>query len=280
MPKVTIVTDSAAALDPAIVQRYSIKVLPLSVHLGSEVYREGIDISAEQFLSRLGKAGSFPTISSPPINDFYKFYEETTLAGGSVLSLHVSGQLERVVETARKAGEGFLGRNRVEVMDSETISLGQGILVKAAAEAAAAGESLDEIVRLIRGMIPHVYSIFFVETLDYLERRGRIGVAQAILGSMLEVKPILTIEDGDLIPMEKVRSNDKAIEKLVEFIAEFSRIDQLLILSDPSRTDTGDLLEQLKLVFGERELPTFTYGPSLAAHLGPAAMGAIIYEGI
>ncbi len=280
MPKVTIVTDSAAALSPTSVQRYGIRVLPLNIHLDSEVYREGIDISAEQFLTRLRQSSSFPSISPPPASDFQRIYEEITLAGGSVLSLHISGQLEPVVDVARRAGEGFLGRNRVEVMDSETISLGQGILVKAAAEAAAAGESLDEIVRLIRGMIPHIYSIFFVETLDYLERHGRIGVAQAILGSMLEVKPILTVEDGDIIPMEKVRTTDKAIEKLVEFIAEFSHIDDLLILRDPCRPDTGELLEQLKLVFGERSLPVFAYGPSLAVHLGPGAMGAIIYEGL
>ena len=280
MPNVSIVTDSAADLDPETIKRLNIHVLPLNVRLGSETFREGVDITSEQFLTRLRQAGGFPSVTPPSVSEFHRLYEELSNVSADILSLHVSSRLERVCDVARKAAGSFLGRGKIEVMDSEATSRAQGILVTAAAEAAQAGASIDEIVRLVRGMIPHVYAIFFVDTLDYLEHDGRIGVAQATLGTMLNIKALLTIEDGDIIPMEKVRTDEKGIEKLVEFIAEFSNVEELLILQDRQPLQTDDLLARLALLFPEREIPVLTYGPSLAAHVGPAALGAVIYEGV
>lgn len=280
MSKVCIVTDSAAALDEETCLRLDIHVLPLTIHLGSESFREGIDISSEDFLTRLRSANSFATQSPPATGEFHQIFENLSQNGSSILSIHMSEKLGGTYDAARQAAESFLGRCKIEVIDSETISLGQGALVKAAAEAAQAGESLDDIVRLMRGMTPHIYSIFFVESLDYLERGGRIGVAQAILGTMLGIKPLLTIEDGEIVPLEKVRSREKAVEKLFEFIAEFSHIEELAILQDRYTQETTDLLERLELLFPGREIPTHTYNPSLAVHLGPTAMGAMIFEGL
>ena len=280
MPKVSVVTDSAASLDGETIERLGIKVLPLTLRVGSESYREGIDITPEQFLARLAQPGTFPMVTAPTVSEFHRVYEALAATSQTVLSLHASGRLGPALETAEKAASSFVGRVKIEVMDSETISLGQGILVKAAAEAAAAGADMEEVVRLVRGMIPHIYSVFVAETLDFLEHHGRIGMAQAILGTMLQIRPLLTIEDGDLIPMEKVRSRDKAVEKLYEFIAEFSHIEELVILQDQSTQDTASLLERLDLDYPGREIPIQTYGPSLAVHLGPQALGAVIYEGI
>jgi DegV family protein with EDD domain len=279
MPRCSILTDSAAALDQETIERLSIKVLPLSVNLGSETYREGVDITPEQFLSRMAGAGRFPTMIAPTIAEFHSAYEELSQTSGEILSLHASAPLCPALETARQAAGSFVGRCKIEVMDTETISRGEGILVRSAAVAALQGQSLEDIVRLLRGLIPHVYSIFFVESLDYLEHNGRIGVAQAILGTMLGVKPLLTIEDGDIIPMEKVRSREKAVEKLAEFIAEFSHMEELALLEDRFTQDTAALLERLDLLFPGKPVPIYSYGPSLAVHLGPVAMGAVIYEG-
>jgi DegV family protein with EDD domain len=159
--------------------------------------------------------------------------------------------------------------------------VGLGILVKASAEAAAKGQSLDDITRIIRGMIPRIYVVFFVETLDYLEREDRIRPAQALLGAMLDIKPFLTMQDGELIPMEKVRSRDRAVDKLFEFISEFSDIEQITILqSTPHPTeDTKLLLERLDIAFPGLEAPVVVYGPTLASHLGLGALGVIVFEG-
>ena len=281
MPRVSIITDSAAMLDQETAEQLGITVLPLTIHIGSETFREGIDISSEQFLARLRQPGANPTISAPGIEEYHRVFSDLSEKSDVILALHVSSKLKNVVQTARRAAASFVGSSKIEVLDTEAIAIPQGILVKAAAEAAAAGEEMDDIIRLMRGMIPHMYAIFFVESLEYLKNDGRVGVAQAILGTMLGIKPLLTIEDGDIIPLEKVRNREKAIEKLLEFIGEFSHIEEITILQDRYTDETTELLERLGLLFPNEDfpIPIQTYGPSLAVHLGPTAMGAAIYEG-
>jgi DegV family protein with EDD domain len=175
-----------------------------------------------------------------------------------------------------------MGRCTIEMVDSMTTSVGLGILVKAAAKAANEGAMLDDIVRLVRGMIPHIYLVFYVETMDYLERSGRIGKAQAILGSMLNIKPILFMEDGDIIPLEKVRTSEKAIEKLFEFVAEFDNLEQTAIIQ-PSKQpykEAATLKDRLEQSFPHLRFPIIQYGPDLATRVGPNALGIVVYEGM
>jgi DegV family protein with EDD domain len=158
--------------------------------------------------------------------------------------------------------------------------LGLGILTKAAAEAAQQGANLDEVVRLVRGMIPHIYIVLYVDQMDYLERGRRVGRAQAILGTMLNIKPLLFIEDGEIIPLEKVRTHEKAIDKLFEFVAEFSELEQAAIVqrqAEPTE-ETKLLLERLEQLFPQIDFPIIQYGPVLACHIGPSAMGVVVYE--
>ena len=157
-------------------------------------------------------------------------------------------------------------------------------MVETAARAAEEGQPLDEIVRLVRGVLPHIYLVFSVERLDYLERGGRIGQAQALLGTMLRIKPLLLVEDGDIIPLEKVRTRRMAIEKLADFVAEFATIQQVVILSSPLDGTANELIdelqEQLDLALPDREFPVVEYDPVLACHLGPEALGVVVYEGL
>ena len=133
----------------------------------------------------------------------------------------------------------------------------------------------------MRGMIPRLYAVFFIETMEFLAKAERIGKAQAVLGAMLGIKPFLTLEDGDLVPMEKVRTRQQAIEKLVEFVVEFSNIEHLAILqgSAAPSDDTRLLLERLALEFPGRTWPVLAYRPSLATFVGPNAMGVVVFEG-
>lgn len=281
MARVRVVTDSTAYLEPDIVEKLGITVLPMQIHLGAEVMEEGPDFDKEMFF-RLMTRSPIPPRSEPlPVEVFAQTYETLSRSTTHILSLHVSGQLSDVCKAARQAANTLLGRCQITVVDSETISVGLGILVKASAEAAAKGQSLDDITRIIRGMIPRIYVVFFVETLDYLEREDRIRPAQALLGAMLNIKPFLTMQDGELIPMEKVRSRDRAVDKLFEFISEFSDIEQITILqSTPHPTeDTKLLLERLDIAFPGLEAPVVVYGPTLASHLGLGALGVIVFEG-
>jgi DegV family protein with EDD domain len=279
MAKVRVVTDSAAELAPEVIESLGITVVPMNVRFGDDEVKDGIDLSLPDFYRRLEHSPIMPTTTPPSFRAFQEVYAKLGQSTEQIISIHVSSRLSRSYHVATAAAEAFLGRCQVAVMDSESISVGQGTLVRAAAEAANRGMPLDTIVRLIRGMIPHVYLVFFVEALEYLEREGRIGKAQALLGSMLNIKPILIVEDGDIIPLEKVRTRPRAIDKLFEFVAEFAQIQEVAILQIGSDQEAAELVERLKLVFPERDFPILPYGPVLASHIGPATMGVIVYEG-
>jgi DegV family protein with EDD domain len=280
MAKVAVVTDSTAYLEPGVAQELGITVVPLGIHIGDETLRDGIDITPEAFFQRLERGGPLPRTTAPTMQSFERIYADLHTRTDQILSIHLSGQLSQTLRQAQRGAESLLGRCEIAVIDSLTTSLGLGILATAAAKAARDGTTLDEIVRLIRGMIPHIYIVFYVNEMSYLERGRRIGRAQAILGSMLNIKPLLFMEDGEIIPLEKVRTHEKAIEKLFEFVAEFSELEQAAIVQrhvTPTK-ETKLLLERLEQLFPAVKFPVIQYGPVLASHVGPSAMGVVVYE--
>ena len=280
MPRVKILTDSTADLPPDVIERLGITVLPITIHLGQKNLRDGIDTTAEDFSARLVRASALPTTSAPTLRQFEETFAELTKHGGEVVAIHVSSKLSQTFRTAQRAAAPLLGRSKIVVIDSQLITVGLGMLVTAAAQAAADGASLDEVVKLARGMIPRIYIGFFVETLEYLERGGRIGKAQAMLGTMLNIKPLLILEEGEIVALEKVRTRAKAIEKLVEFISEFTRIERMVILHSTTPEDVNLLIEQINLVLPNMNIKVEQYGPVTATHLGPNALGVVVYEGM
>ncbi|MBN1202616.1 MAG: DegV family protein [Anaerolineae bacterium] len=283
MRKVRIVTDSSAHFtDPGTVERYGIEVVPLTIKIGSQSFREGIDLDADTFL-RLAGNNSMPTgLVAPSVEQFAALYSRLNQETDQVLSLHISRQMSATWSHARAATKTLLGRCEIDVLDSMTTSVGLAMLAEAGAEAAKAGASLEEVVRIVRGMLPHVYTVFYVESLDYLRNNGLLSEAQSILGAMLNIKPFLTIEEGELIPMEKVRTQAQAIDKLVEFVAEFSGLENLVILQNmPYPTDqTRALQDRLAAEFPGRNFPWVMYGPSLATMIGFDGMGVVVHENI
>jgi DegV family protein with EDD domain len=282
MPKVRIVTDSSAHfLDPDFPAQHNVTVLPLNIEFGSQVQPDAGDLTTAEVFQRVAAGAPVPMAQAPAARKFAAVYEDICRTNDSILSIHLSSKLSRTVQHARQGTEEVLGRCKIHVIDSLSTSIGLGLLVEAAALAAERGESQDDIVRIVRGMIPRMYAVFFIETMEYLAKAQRIGKAQAVLGSMLGIKPFLTLEDGDIVPMEKVRTRQQAVEKLVEFVVEFSNIEHLAILqsSEHHTDDTRLLLERLAVEFPGRTWPVLTYGPALATFLGPNAMGVVVHEG-
>lgn len=280
--KVAIVTDSTAYFEPGGVEKLGIHVIPLNIYLGQEKFLEGTEIDTDELFRRLNYGAPFPVSKAPDPIQFENLYKKIYRQTDQILSIHISRHLSQTVQTAKMGAESLLGRCSIEVIDSMTTSVGLGILVKAAAEAANKGASLDDLVRLVRGMLPHIYLVFFVETMDYLERSGRIGKAQALLGSMLNIKPILFVEDGDIIPLEKVRTVEKGLEKLFEFVAEFDNLEQTAIIQrgkHPTKTSL-DFQERLKQAFPDIDFPIIQIGADLSTRLGPDAFGIAVYEGL
>lgn len=283
MAKVRIITDATVKLSSDIIDHYQITVLPLEVLFGSETFVVGPDDSLTKLFARMveGPDDLMQTsISSKTIRDAYRALNAET---DEILVIVSSRALSPIYDVAVAEAQVFLGRCRIVVADSESTSWGLGLVVEAAARAAEEGKSLDQIVRLVRGLIPHIYLVLIVDRLDYLEKGGRIGPAQALLGSLLRIKPLLIVEDGEIIPMEKVRTRAMATEKLVEFVAEFAAVDQVVILRSQFGQDmdalTDELGERLGEVLPGYEFPTIQYDPVLACHVGPEAVGVIVYEG-
>jgi DegV family protein with EDD domain len=281
LARVRIITDSSAHfLDPETIERHRILVAPFTIHLGAQSFREGIDLDADAFFRLTSEGGPVATLTAPSVEQFAELYQQLSRETDQMLALVMSRRISPAWENARSASKTLLGRCEITALDSKTMSAGLAMLVETAAEIAEEGAPLDEVVRTVRTMLPHVYSVFYVDTLDYLHRNGLLSEAQSILGTMLDIKPFLTIEEGELIPMEKVRTQAQAIDKLVEFVTEFSSLEKLVILHNtPYPTERTRLLQdQLAAEFPGYQFPLMMYGPSLASMIGPDGMGIVVYE--
>ena len=284
MANVRIVTDATAYLGSEQVAEHQITVLPVDIKFGEDKYLLTAGRNLEALFKVMAGGTARPTKAAVQEEAFLRAYEALNRETEDILVIVGSGKLSSAYSTARTAARSFMGRCRITVMDSLTTSWGLGRLVEAAAVAASNGRPLDDIVRLVRSMLPHIYLVCFVRRLDYLEQGQRVGVAQALLGTMLRIRPILLIEGGEIITMEKVRTEILALEKLSEFVGEFASVQDVVVLRSPldSGTDelVAELLSQLRELLPERRFPVVHYDPVLACHVGPDAIGVIVYEGI
>lgn len=290
MSKVHVVTDSALRLptavsegvsDAEIADRLDITIVPLTLRIEGHHLRNGIDLDHEELLLRMASERTHPQIVGPTVQEFRRVYRRVTRRTDQILSLHSSTGLSLVGREAERASQSFLGRYDITVVDSETFSVGLGILAEAGARLAQESMPLGAIVRHIRGMIRHIYVSLTTDTLDYLEHAGLISASQAILGTMLDNKPSLAVERGRIIPMEKVIGRDEAIGKLADFANEFPHIEKMAILqSTPYATEETEMLrDDVEVVAEDEEFPIILYGPLLASHVGPDALGILVYEG-
>jgi fatty acid kinase fatty acid binding subunit len=279
--QVKIVTDSNAHLpDPGLIADLGIEVVPLIVRMGAQVYPERINFTDDAFFRVLAKDSGSVSVEAPSVSQMRSVFGRLGHMSDKIVCIHTSASLNDVAEVTRQAAASYAGRQRIVVLDTATTSAGVGLIVEAAARAAAEGASLAEVVRIVRGMIPHMYALILSDSLVFLEAWGRLGPAQTLLGTMLGLKPMATMEDGDLLPIEKVRSYSRAVDKLFEFIIEFSHVEQLYLLQREFESEAAQLLERLELAFPDREFPVIGYPPSLAVHIGPRALGVLVYEGV
>jgi DegV family protein with EDD domain len=284
MANARIVTDITAYLKPDLVAQHRITILPIRVRFGEKEFLISTQQSWNQFFEYIADRPAEKTEISIPPAAFQQAFAQLNRETEEILVIPSSGKLSNAYAQAQTAARGFLGRCRIQVMDSASVSWGLGLIVKTAAEVAAQGLPLDAIVRRVRGMLPHIYLVFAVERLDYLEQGDRIGPAQALLGNLLKIKPILLVEDGEIVPVEKVRTRSMALEKLADFVVEFASIQQVVVLQSPLKNhdsfQVAELCDLLNLALPNQPFETVDYDPILACHLGPEALGVVVYEGM
>jgi DegV family protein with EDD domain len=281
MSKIQIVTDSGAQFSsPTFLHQHPVTVVPNRIRIGNALYVEGVDLSADEVLRLMAREGATPLVIPPSEADFTTVYSHLAADADAIISIHPSRSLSSSWRSASSAARHTAGHCEVVVIDSQSLAAGQGMLARIAAEAVAQGVDFDEVVRLVRGAVERVYTVFYVETIGYLLQNQLISSSHALLGTLLGIKPFLTIENGCLAPTEKVRTRPQAVERLVEFVAEFTDIDDVMILQNKLHlTDQTRLVqERLALEFPGRVFPHAIYNPSLAALLGPDALGVFILE--
>lgn len=273
---IRIVTDSTADLPPELVAQYDIAVVPLIVLFGDEALQDGVDISAERFFKRLVRESKLPTTSQPSPAAFRTVYERLRDEGATeILSIHLSGKLSKTTESARQAAEGLDGVRVVHV-DSQLTTLALGMGVVRAAEAVAAGHSLDESAEIARSHFRRTHTLFLVDTLEYLRRGGRIGRAQEIVGSLLKVKPILSLQDGEVVPVGRARTKQKAIEEMLRRAAEFRPVEEMMAVHASTPEDLKYLVERLHGLAPQARLTVGRITPVIGVHAGPGLLACAV----
>ena len=217
---VRVITDSTADLPPEMAAELGIEVVPLNVHFGTDTFRDGIDLSADEFYERLVASSCPPTTSQPSVGAFLEVYQKALEGADGIVSVHISAKLSGTWNSAIQAREQLADPSRVQVVDTGQASMGLGWVAVAAARAAQAGASLEEVAREAQSTAEQVRVLFLVDTLEFLQKGGRIGKAQAMFGSVLSIKPLLTIQEGEVHPMERVRTRGKGVARLVQLVQE------------------------------------------------------------
>ena len=278
MSRVAVVTDSASDFDPARAASLGITIVPLIVNFGNEAFSAGVDLTRDAFWAKLKSPGSaFPTTAACSPGTFRTAYQAAFDAGAeSIVSVHVAGTLSGTIKSAEIARAMFEDRD-IRIVDSTSASMGEGMLAELAVELAAGGASAEEIATLLERRRPDLQVYLALETLEYLKRGGRISGAQAAIGTLLAVKPIIEIKDGKVETAERVRTRGKAREKLVELLAT-RPMDRLSILHT---TDAGveafaeQLIAAVPGGIDRSKVTIDLVGPSVGPHLGPGCVGAV-----
>jgi len=269
---VKIVTDSVADLPPKVAEELGISVIPLLIRFGEEVYRDGIDMSNDEFYRRLQNSKELPVTSVPPPTAFVETYDKLAADTDQILAIMLTSKLSGTYNVALQGVELMKRKCLVEVIDSQWATMAQGFIVMSAARAANAGATINELKALVKRNISRVDMRAVFDTLEFLRRGGRIGRAQAFLGSTLKIKPAITLRDGIVVPAGKVRTKAKVIDYLLAFADGFSQIDEIAVEDTASPEEADLLMERLGSIFPRERIYRSGMTPVIGTHTGPGLL--------
>jgi DegV family protein with EDD domain len=273
---VKIITDSSASIPPEVVEELGITIIPSLIRFGEEVYRDGVDLTTDQFYERLTQDKVHPTTSVPTPQSFVDAYEKLAEETDEVVVITISHKLSAVGDVALQAIGMIEKKPRIEVIDSTWALMSEGLIVIKAAQAAKDGANLNEVKEVVRRNILRTDLRMAFDTLKYLERGGRIGKAQALLGSMLKINPILCLKDGVIYPAGREHSRSKAVDNLCNFVDSFSRIEEMAIGDGTTPDEADALAARLNDRFPAERVLRFKVTPAVGAHVGPHVLAVAI----
>lgn len=276
MYKTAIITDSTAYLEESLVDELDIHVIPLSVNFGEETFREGSDISTSLFYKKLKEETSLPTTSQPAIGEVVAIMEQLKSKGVTdIVCIHLSAKISGTLQTSLSAGEMVDGVT-VFGFDSKISCSPQGFYVQVAAKMAQEGSSGSQIIDYLNEMQQKVQAYFMVNDLNHLRRGGRLNGAQAILGSLLQIKPILHFEDGLIMPFEKVRTEKKALNRILDMLfedLETDNVNEIAVIHANRLEGAEQLVQAIKAKYPSVDIRISYFGPVIGTHLGPGSLG-------
>lgn len=275
-----IITDSTCDLPKHLIDDYGIIELPLTVHFGDSEYRDRVDITPEQFFEKLSESRTLPTTSQVSPSVFADVYKRELENGNDVISIHIASDLSGTYQSAVLAKKTLGDDSRISIVDSRTASMALGFVVLKAAQLLKKGVSRDEVLQDVENYKSRVKLFLVVDTLEYLKKGGRLSGTQAALGSMFNIKPILTInEEGKVVLLDKVRGEKKALKRLVEIVKETRRSMSGCVLGVAHAKNPEKVVELEKMAieeFGDIKFIEGDVGSVVATHAGPGAYGIII----
>jgi len=269
---VKVITDSAADLPPTLAEELGITVVPVYLRFGDKVYRDRVDISEDEFYHRLLHDPIHPSTTQPTPQDFADAYQKLSQEADGIISIHLTSKLSGTYNSAIQGKKLVEDGCPIEVVDSQTLSMANGLIVMEAAKIARSGKGLQQVVTEVRQIIPNIHLLILLDTLRYLAKGGRIGKAKALLGSVLSVKPLLIVKDGELRPAGQVRTRSQGIQRLFDFAKNAIDIQDLSILYSTTPDEAQTLAEHIGSIFPRERITLARLGPGLGVHGGPGVL--------
>jgi DegV family protein with EDD domain len=246
--------------------------VPLNVHFGDQVFRDHVDLSTDDFFRRLEASPQLPRTSQPSVGAFEEAYRTLRQGGDEIVSVHLSSKVSGTYNSALMAAHS-VGDSAIEVVDSLSTSMALGFMALEGAKLARAGRDRQAVAERMRSLVPKARVICVVDTLTYLERGGRIGKARALLGSLLNVKPILQLKDGEVVPLGRARGRPQALSRLVELLERDGKVSQLAIMHGRAQADAEQLRERVAATYPGVDIQLTEIGAVLGTHTGPGVIG-------
>jgi len=276
---VKIVTDSTSDIPSQVAQALGITVVPAYIHFGDKTYRDRVDISEDELYQRLVDGPVHPTTSAPSPGDFAEAYSKLAQESDEIVSIVVTSKQSAVYDSALLGKEAAGVKCRIEVIDSQSVTMGLGLMAIAAAKAAQAGKGIEEVVEVVRRAIPRTYGMAVLDTLKYALKGGRLSRAGTLLGAMVMVKPMLIIREGVVGPAGVARTRGKGIERLYEFVRKYLPVEDLAVVHATSQQEAESLVERVKSLVPGKQPLIARLGAALGVHGGPGALVVVLRAG-
>lgn len=277
---IAIVTDSTCDLPASLRALYPFSVIPVHIHFDSEDFLDGVTIDAQTFYQRIAETGIIPTTSQPSVGEFAQLYRELATNGADeIITMHVTGRLSGTVRTAEMAAREVADEITVHVFDSGGGSAGLGYMAMEASEAAQAGQSTEEILTLLKRIRDNLTITLTPLNLEFLQKSGRVSRLQGVIGTLLNIKPIIELKEGALEATERVRSRRKALDRVVKLTAAAhnDRPLNLAVVHATASDDAHVLLDKAATTLNGNQVFTTDLALSVAVHLGPGTVGLVAY---